>query len=290
MRKIRGGPLLRLGAHMSIQGGLFRALERAESVSCTTLQIFTRNANRWQAKSLEAQDVDQFKKKRRQTGISPVFAHCSYLINLAARGEFYKKSVEALIDEVRRAEALALDFVVFHPGAHMGEGEEEGLKRTAEALRTVLDATAGARCKIAIENTAGQGSRIGCTFGHLASLLDNFRSEPRVGVCIDTCHLFAAGYDIRTPRSYEQTVAALLRHVRRKRILAFHVNDSKRPLGSRVDRHQHIGKGEIGNQAFALLLNDPRFARVPKVIETPKGEDLAEDRMNLDLLRSLYTG
>jgi len=276
-----------LGAHMSILGGLSRALERGQSVSCATIQMFTRNASRWRPKALELQDVAAFKAVRKQTGISPVFAHCSYLINLAARGEFHGKSIRAMIDEVRRAERLGLEFVVFHPGAHMGAGAEEGLERTVDALHSILEATQGAACGIAIENTAGQGTCIGCSMEHLAFLIEQFRLQPRIGVCIDTCHLFASGYDIRTPKAYEDTMNRLLQHVPRNKILAFHLNDSKKPLGSKVDRHEHIDKGQIGKRAFGLLLNDPRFTRIPKVIETPKGNDLAEDRMNLNLLRSL---
>jgi deoxyribonuclease IV len=276
-----------LGAHMSIEGGLYRALERGHSIGCRTIQIFTRNNARWAAPDLLEDDVTQFQAIRRQHAIHPVFAHCSYLINLASHNEFHKKSIEALTTEILRAERLGLPFVVLHPGAHMGSGEAEGLVRVAAALNEVIDATSKARCMIVIENTAGQGSCVGCKLEHLEYLWNHAIDQDRLGFCIDTCHLFAAGYDIRTPKSYAETFESLLRHIPLRSIMAFHLNDSKKPLGSRVDRHEHIGKGEIGAAAFRCLLNDPRFIHVPKVLETPKGKDLAEDVVNLKRLRRM---
>ena len=272
---------------MSIEGGLFRALERGHSIGCATIQIFTRNNARWAARDLMEEEVAQFQAIRDQHSIQPVFAHCSYLINLASQNEFHKKSIEALKTEVLRAERLGLPFVVLHPGAHMGQGETEGLLRVAAALNEVIDATSQARCKIVIENTAGQGSCVGCKFEHLEYLWNHAIDRNRVGFCIDTCHLFAAGYDIRTTRDYERTFVSLLRYVPLESIFAFHLNDSKKPLGSHVDRHEHIGKGQIGTSAFRCLLNDPRFVHVPKVLETPKGKDLAEDVVNLKRLRRM---
>jgi deoxyribonuclease-4 len=272
---------------MSIEGGLYRALERGHSIGCRTIQIFTRNNARWAAPDLLEEDVNRFHAIRDQHSIQPVFAHCSYLINLASHNEFYKKSIEALKMEVLRAERLGLPFVVLHPGAHMGQGERQGLTRVAAAINEVIDATANARCKIVIENTAGQGSCVGCKFEHLEYLWNQAIDRSRLGFCIDTCHLFASGYDIRTPKSYERTIESLLRHVPLQSVLAFHLNDSKKPLGSHVDRHEHIGKGQIGAAAFRCLLNDPRFLDVPKVLETPKGKDLAEDVVNLRLLRRM---
>jgi deoxyribonuclease-4 len=276
-----------LGAHMSIEGGLFRALERGQSIQCNTIQLFTRNNNQWAARELSDEEIRAFKRIRATAKINPVFAHCSYLINLAATSQFYEKSIEGLILEVKRGHRLGLDFVVLHPGAHVGQGEEEGLKRITEALDRVFEATRGSRCKIAIENTAGQGSCLGCSFEHLQYLLAHVRYPRRLGFVLDTCHLFATGYDIRTARAYRETMNRLLDCIPLNKIWAFHLNDSKKPLGSRVDRHEHIGKGFIGKHAFRLLLHDPRFAGVPKVLETPKGKDLAEDIMNLTLLRRL---
>jgi deoxyribonuclease IV len=279
--------VLLLGAHMSIEGGLHRALERGHSIGCTTIQIFTRNNARWAARDLMDEEIRQFQTIRAQHPIQPVFAHCSYLINLAAGNEFYEKSIAALITEVRRAESLRLPFVVLHPGAHMGIGEEEGLIRVVAAINQVIDATSSSKCKIVIENTAGQGSCVGCKFEHLAYLWNQVSDQNRLGFCIDTCHLFAAGYDIRTERTYINTFQWLLDHVPLSSILAFHLNDSRKELGSRVDRHEHIGKGQIGRIAFRCLLNDARFRSVPKVLETPKGKDLAEDVVNLKCLRRM---
>ncbi|MCI0415226.1 deoxyribonuclease IV [bacterium] len=278
---------LLLGAHMSIEGGLHRALERGHSIGCTTIQIFTRNNTRWAARDLLDEEIRQFQRTLTQHSIRPVFAHCSYLINLAAGNEFYEKSIAALITEVLRADSLGLPFVVLHPGAHMGKGEDEGLIRVVAAINQVIDATSKAKCKIVIENTAGQGSCVGCKFEHLAYLWTHVNDQNKLGFCIDTCHLFAAGYDIRTEKTYAHTFKSLLNHVPLSSIFAFHLNDSKKELGSRVDRHEHIGKGRIGKMAFRCLLNDSRFVSVPKVLETPKGKDLAEDVINLKCLRRM---
>jgi deoxyribonuclease IV len=279
---------LLLGAHMSIAGGLHLALERGHSIGCNTIQIFTRNSTRWAAREVSKDEITQFRSLRAARGIHPVFAHCSYLINIAGGDQFYEKSIDALTLEVERAEQLGLSFVVLHPGAHLGAGENEGLKRAAEALDRVFDRTSSARCKVVVENTAGQGSCIGCKVEHLAYLYDNVQNRNRLGFCIDTCHLFAAGYDMRKERVYGETFQKMGDLFPLKSILAFHLNDSKKPLGSGIDRHEHIGKGHIGRRAFGLLLNDERFFHVPKVLETPKGKDLAEDVVNLKVLRGLF--
>jgi deoxyribonuclease IV len=278
---------LKLGAHMSIAGGLYRSLERGHSIGCNTIQIFTRNASRWAAKDVSSEEISLFQKARRAARISPVFAHSSYLINLGCEGEFYERSIDALIAEVIRAEYLGLEFVVLHPGSHMGCGEEQGLKMVVQALNRVLTATSQMKCKIAIENTAGQGNCLGSKLEHLAYFVQHSTNPNRIGVCIDTCHLFASGYDLRSKESYERTFQELLTRIPKRKILAFHLNDSKMPLNSKVDRHEHIGKGQLGVEAFRMLMNDSRFAEVPKVLETPKGKDLAEDVMNLSLLKEL---
>lgn len=272
---------------MSIAGGLYRSLERGHSIGCNTIQIFTRNASRWAAKDVSSEEISLFQKARRAARISPVFAHCSYLINLGCEGEFYERSIDALIAEVIRAEYLGLEFVVLHPGSHMGCGEEQGLKMVVQALNRVLTATPQMKCKIAIENTAGQGNCLGSKLKHLAYFVRHSTNPNRIGVCIDTCHLFASGYDLRSKESYERTFQELLARIPRRKILAFHLNDSKMPLNSKVDRHEHIGKGHLGVEAFRMLMNDSRFAKVPKVLETPKGKDLAEDVINLNILRGL---
>lgn len=278
---------LKLGAHMSIAGGLYRSLERGNSIGCNTIQIFTRNASRWAAKDVSSDEISLFQKARRAARISPVFAHCSYLINLGCEGEFYARSIDALIAEVIRAEYLGLEFVVLHPGSHMGCGEEQGLKMVVQALNRVFAATSEMKCKIAIENTAGQGNCLGSKLEHLQYFIQNSSDPNRMGVCIDTCHLFASGYDLSSKKSYERTFEELLARIPTRKILAIHLNDSKMPLNSKVDRHEHIGKGHVGVEAFRMLMNDPRFAKIPKVLETPKGKDLAEDVMNLNLLREL---
>ena len=272
---------------MSIAGGLYRSLERGHSIGCNTIQIFTRNASRWAAKDVSSEEISLFQKARRAARISPVFAHCSYLINLGCEGEFYERSIDALIAEVTRAEYLGLEFVVLHPGSHMGCGEEQGLKMVIQALNRVLTATAQMKCKIAIENTAGQGNCLGSKLEHLEYFVRNSINPNRIGVCIDTCHLFASGYDLRSKESYERTFQELLVRIPTRKILAFHLNDSKMPLNSKVDRHEHIGKGHLGVEAFRMLMNDSRFAKVPKVLETPKGKDLVEDIINLNILRDL---
>ncbi len=276
---------LKLGAHMSVAGGLYRSLERGHSIGCNTIQIFTRNASRWAAKDVSSEEISLFQKARRAARISPVFAHCSYLINLGCEGEFYERSIDALIAEVIRAEYLGLEFVVLHPGSHMGFGEEQGLKMVVQALNRVFAATSQMKCKIAIENTAGQGNCLGSKLEHLEYFIQHCSHPNRIGICIDTCHLFASGYDLRSKKSYEQTFQELLARIPKRKILAFHLNDSKMPLNSKVDRHEHIGKGHLGIEAFRMLMNDPRFSKVPKVLETPKGKDLAEDVINLSLLR-----
>ena len=276
-----------LGAHMSIEGGLYRAVERAESIGCNTLQIFTRNSGQWRARPISPEDSRQFHDVRRRSAINPVFAHTSYLINLGACGELHEKSVDALILELERAEELGLEFVVMHPGAHCGLGEAQGLRNIVAGLDRALRATSGMKCRIALENTAGQGSCLGCSFDHLEFFLHEVQQPERIGFCIDTCHLFASGYDIRTRASYKATFDLLLEKVTSAKILAFHLNDCKKHLGCKVDRHEHIGKGQIGEKGFRYLMRDSRFAAIPKVLETPKGKDLAEDVKNLSLLRSL---
>ncbi len=279
-----------LGAHMSVEGGLYRALERGHSIGCNTIQIFTRNASRWAAKDISTEEITLFRKARKASRITPIFAHCSYLINLGCESDFYERSIAALTAEIIRAEQLGLNFIVLHPGSHRGCGEQQGLKSVVAALNRVFSQTEGMKCKIAIENTAGQGNCLGSKIEHLQYILNNCSFSNRIGVCIDTCHFFAAGYDLRTKEAYESTFNELLRKVPARKILAFHLNDSKTQLNSNVDRHEHIGKGHLGIQAFQLLMNDERFKKIPKVLETPKGKDLAEDVVNLALLRTMRLG
>ncbi len=278
----------RLGSHMSTAGGVANAIERGLQSGCDTIQIFTKNNQQWQGPPISREAAADFRRAQTASGIAPVFSHNCYLINLASTNpRILKKSIAAMIDEIKRAELLELPFVVTHPGAHVGAGEESGLKRIAASLREVIRATRGCKAKIALETTAGQGSSLGHRFEHLAELLNRVEEETRLAICVDTCHIFAAGYDIRTPDSYERTMSALEKIIGKRHIVAFHLNDSKGALGSRLDRHEHIGKGKIGLAGFRFLLNDPRWRRLPMVLETPKGEKMEEDVINLRRLRKL---
>jgi len=280
-------PIL-LGAHMSIAGGIHTAVERAISVNCTALQLFVKNSNQWQARPLPVEDVSTYKNLLAESRIGPVVVHDSYLINLCAVDDaILQKSRLALKDELERSEQIGAQFLNFHPGSHMGAGEQEGIKRIAESLNIIHDQTKGYRVKSVLEITAGQGTSIGYRFEHLRGIIDLVDERERMAVCVDTCHAFAAGYDLSTENGYEATFDEFDRIIGLDRLAAFHVNDSKREFNSRVDRHEHIGKGKIGTLGFRLLMNDPRFKKIPKILETPKGPDLKEDIVNLKLLRSL---
>ena len=273
---------------MSIAGGVHKALERGREVRCDTVQIFTKSNQQWKAKPLRDEDVHLFQDARRKAKIDVVFAHDCYLINLATPDRVtHEKSVNTLIVELERAEMLGLPWLVMHPGAHKGEGEDTGLKKIATSLDKVLRSTKGFRCRIALENTAGGGSALGFEFAHLRRIIDTAKETERLLVCFDTCHAFAAGYEISTRDGYDETFDEFDREIGFDRLACFHLNDSLKDLGSRVDRHEHIGKGRIGLEGFRLLLNDKRFARTPMVLETPKDKDLKKDKMNLRTLRRL---
>ncbi len=277
-----------LGAHMSIAGGLHRALERGEALDCGAVQIFLKNQRQWGAKPMADEEVRAFQAARRQTGIRHVFAHASYLINLGGPDDAaWRQAVNALTDELERAEALDLSCVVIHPGSHLGAGVEAGLARVVAALDEATRRTPGYNVKIALENTSGAGHVIGRTFAELGALLERGARPERIGICIDTCHLFAAGYDVRGAPGYRQAIGECGAAVGFDRVLAFHLNDAKGPLGSTLDRHEHIGRGHLGRAPFKRFLTDRRFRRVPKVLETPKEPEPAADRRNLALLRSL---
>jgi deoxyribonuclease IV len=277
-----------LGAHMSIAGGLSLALERGHALGCFAVQIFVKNQRQWAARPLGADEVRAFHAARRATGIAWAFAHGSYLVNLASpEVAAWARAVDAFTDELERAEALGLACVAIHPGSHLGTGVEAGLSRVAAAVRETLRRTRGYRVRIALENTAGAGGTLGRTFGELGAVLERTDRPRRLGVCLDTCHLFAAGYDIRTEAGYRAALAECERAVGLGRVLAFHLNDAKAALGSGLDRHEHIGRGRLGLAPFRLLLNDARFAAVPKVLETPKEPEPAADLRNLAVLRRL---
>jgi deoxyribonuclease IV len=268
---------------LSIAGGLPRAVDRAQASRCETLQIFTKSAGQWRARPLPSEEIARFRARVDETGIHPVVAHNSYLINLAAAAPALRaQSIAALGEELDRAEALGLDGLVMHPGSYTRGTEAEGLALIAQALRELLRARPRARTKVLLEHTAGQGTNLGHRFEHLAAIIDRLGGSPRVGVCLDTCHLLSAGYDITSKAGYETTFRDFDRIVGVDRIAVFHLNDSKKPCGSRVDRHEHIGKGCLGLEPFRRLLNDPRFARLPMLLETPK-LDTPESRRRSDI-------
>ncbi|MFO7171305.1 MAG: deoxyribonuclease IV [Chloroflexota bacterium] len=279
---------MRFGAHMSIAGGLHRAFAQGQRAGCDVIQIFSKNQQQWRARPLTAEEIAQFRAEQEASGIRAELVHDSYLINLASPDDaLWEKSTAAFRDELERCSALGIPYLVTHPGAHVGSGEEAGLARVAEALNRLFAEGAGPGVTVLLETTAGQGSSLGYRFEHLARLIERSTHPARLGVCVDTCHLFAAGYDIRTPEAYEATFAELGRLVGLERVRAFHLNDSQKGLGSRVDRHTHIGEGCIGLEGFRLLVNDARFAGLPMVLETPKGDDLEGDIKNLATLRGL---
>lgn len=276
------------GAHMSISGGIANAFARGEQVQCEAMQIFTKSERQWQAKPLSNDDIAAYRAEQERTGIHPVVVHDSYLINLASpKDDLWQRSIAAFSEELERCHALGIPYLVTHPGAHTGSGEEAGLTREAEALNRLIAEGVGGEVMILLETTAGQGTALGWRFEHLARLLELVPNNQRIGICVDTCHIFTAGYDIRTPETYSHTFAEFERLIGAERIKVFHLNDTDKAFGSRLDRHAHIGQGQIGVEAFRLLVNDPRFRHLPMIIETPKDKDMHEDRENLTLLRSL---
>lgn len=277
-----------LGAHMSIAGGLDRALERGREAGCSVVQIFLKNQLQWSARPYSDAEVREFKAAWKLTGMRRVFAHSTYLINLASPGPAeWRRAVEAFHDELERAEVLSLPFVIIHPGSHRGAGLEAGIRRIVRALDELTRRTRGYRVGVLLENTAGGGDTIGRSFEELATILGAVKEPGRVGVCLDTCHLFAAGYDMRSRAGYAATMGRCRRLLGLRRVRAFHLNDAKQPLGSGLDRHEKIGQGHLGVDAFRWLLHDPRFARVPMALETPKKPEPRADREALALLRRL---
>jgi deoxyribonuclease-4 len=275
---------------MSIAGGYYKAIEAAAELGMATCQLFTKNNNQWRAKPITEEDVQRFQSSLAERGLVHPLSHSSYLINLAAPDKaLWKKSVEAFVEELRRADALGIPFVVLHPGAFTCSDECKGMKAVIRALNEVHRQTREVSSQCLLETTAGQGTCLGCRFEQLATILDGVKAPDRLGVCFDTCHVFAAGYPLSSEKDYQQTLDEFDRAVGLEKIKAFHLNDSKRELGSRVDRHEHIGYGRLGLEAFRLLLNDPRFQDTPMYLETPKGEHEGRlwDAVNLETLRDL---
>jgi deoxyribonuclease-4 len=277
-----------LGAHMSVTGGVDKAILRGHEVGCDTIQIFTRSPRQWRPRVLKDDEILRFRQNGRETGIGPVVAHDCYLINLGSPDEeLWQKSLTVFIEELEHCEVLDIPYLVIHPGSHVGTGEEAGLGRIAQALALAHSEVGGCRVEVLLEITAGQGTNLGYSFGQLAHLLELFGANRWLGICFDTCHAFAAGYELRTREGYEATFQELDDLIGLQSLKLIHLNDSKGDLGSRLDRHEHIGQGFLGLEAFRMLLNDERFQELPMVLETPKGPDLKEDKDNLRVLRDL---
>jgi len=277
-----------IGAHFSIARGLERALYDAMAHGCTTCQIFTKNAMVWRERELSDDRISSFRQAVGKTGIREIASHGSYLINLASpEPQKHAQSCQALENELYRSDALGIPYVVLHPGAHMGEGETVGMRRVIQSINGVVERTPEIRTRLLLETTSGQGSGLGHRFEQLAAMLAGITDRHRVGICLDSCHIFAAGYDIRTETHFEDTMMQFESTVGLGNLFCIHLNDSKRPLGSKVDRHEHIGSGHIGLTGFECFMRDPRLEQVPKIIETPKSREENWDRTNLERLRQL---
>lgn len=279
---------LLLGAHQSIAGGYWRALQRTGKLACNSLQIFLKNQRQWRGRRITSEDLQQWSEFRQQVRPSAIVGHCTYLINLASADKhIWEQSIDCLSDELDRCRLLDIPALVIHPGCHVGSGEKAGLKRISKALKAVLAKT---DVTILLETTAGQGTALGYKLEHLRYLIDHCDHGDRLGVCVDTCHVFAAGYGIDKTIGYKRFMRQLKDVIGLDKLGCVHVNDSLGKCGSRVDRHAHIGKGQIGLDCFRLIMKAPSLRNVPKIIETPKGEGLYADRRNIRLLRKLASG
>lgn len=277
-----------LGAHMSIAGGLHKAIDRAVAAGCGAVQIFTRSSNQWKGKSVSDADAALFRSTFAESGLHQAISHDIYLINLAApEGDTRQKSLTAFADEMETCARLGINRIVMHPGSHLADSPQTGLERVIEAFDQLFEQVPHYEGLILLETTAGQGSNLGRTFEELGTIIDGSKFPDRFGICFDTCHTFAAGYNTATPEGYADVMEQFDRILGIGRLHCFHFNDSKKGLGSRVDRHEHIGQGTLGLEPFRFIMNDPRFTNIPKILETPKGDDDSMDRVNLELLRSL---
>ena len=276
---------LLVGAHVSTSGGVFNGIDHGEEIGATVIQIFSKNQTRWVSKPLSDIDVEKFKESWKNSAIVEIVIHGSYLINLASPDPVVlEKSRNAFLDEVERAEQLGIRHLIFHPGSHLKMGEETGLKKIAESLNRVIEKTANDSVRLLLETTAGQGTNLGYKFEQLATIINLVDAKNRVGVCLDTAHIFAAGYDIRSRENYEDAWKTFDNILGMDTLYAIHANDSKKEMDSRVDRHENIGEGLIGEETFRLMMNDPRLKKIPKVLETPGG--LEEHKRNLEILKS----
>ena len=274
------------GAHISIAGGVHFAPERGYKVGCNAIQLFTKNARQWKASPLKEEEIINFKEDILRFKIYKVIAHDGYLINLAAPDDrIFSKSFESFTFELRRAELLDIPYLVMHPGSHLGKGEDYGIKKIAKSLNESLLESETKKVKILLETTAGQGTNLGYTFEQIRDIIDMVDKKDRFGICLDTAHIFAAGYDIRSREAYEETMEKFDKILGISNLFVIHTNDSKSELGSHVDRHEHIGFGKIGKDPFSFFINDPRLKDLPFILETPDGRDW--DIVNLETLRNL---
>jgi deoxyribonuclease IV len=279
---------MQFGAHESIAGGVYKAIERGDLATCDTIQIFNKSSNQWRAKSLADDEIERFFALIDTTGVTVAVSHTSYLINIASPDKaLNRKSFEALKVEMQRCDILQIPNLVLHPGSHVGSGEEAGMRAIADNINRLFDELAGTSVTLLLETTAGQGTNLGSTFEQLAWMIDQTENKERIGVCLDTCHIFAAGYPIVKKDEYKKTMKHFDEVIGLDRLHIIHANDSKKEFGSKRDRHEHIGEGFIGLDGFRNFVNDPRLADVPMIIETPKGDDLKEDIENLKTLRGL---
>jgi len=284
---------LKIGCHVSIAGGIDNSVVRAGELGCNTMQIFSKNASTWREKILKEDEVGSFRENLKNSGITPVFIHASYLINLASPTDsLYHRSIKAFVEEMKRADLLLPNpYLIIHPGAHTGAGEEYGIERIIRALNIILEKSAdlGLKTMILLEDTAGSGTHLGYTFYQLKRMIDGAKDKKRIGICFDTCHAFAGGYDLSHQEGIEQTLEELEKYVGLDKLKVIHLNDSKFPLGSRKDRHMHIGKGYIGLEGFRVLVNHKYLKDLPFILETPK-HDEKDDIRNINLVKSLIQG
>ena len=282
---------MQFGAHESISGGVFNAIERGQTATCDTIQMFNKSNSQWRAKKIEQTELDKYFEKIKETGVTVATSHSSYLINIASPvKDLNEKSYNALKEEMERCEMLKIPNLVMHPGSHVGTGEEPGIKRIIKNLNKLFKELKNNNVCLLLETTAGQGSNLGYTFEQIGEMIDGVKVQDHIGVCLDTCHIFAAGYPIGDPKEYKKTMKKFDDIIGLDKLKIIHMNDSKKEFGSRRDRHEHIGKGHIGIEAFRNIVNDKRLKNVPMILETPKEEELKEDIENLKVLRSLVKG
>lgn len=280
---------MRLGVHVSIAGKIYEAVDRAKALNCECMQIFSRNPRGWQATKLDKADVEEFKKRRKEADITPLVVHIPYLINLASpEDRLYEKSIQAYLEDIRRADLLSAEYFVTHLGSHKGKGRDLGIDRFARALDKIIKELKP-KVKILLENTSGSGNWLGGDFEDIAEIMTKSHQKDKLGLCFDTCHAYAAGYDIKNKKGLDETLKKIDKLIGINKLKLIHINDSKGDLGSHLDRHQHIGKGKIGRDGFRLILHHPKLRDLPYVLETPK-EDIKSDPMNLKTVRSIYEG